>query len=121
MKGIALIMALVQVESGGNDWAIGDQHLVQKAYGCLQIRQPCADDVNRRYGTRYRAEDCLGNPELSREICQKYLALYATRARLGREPTDQDRARIWNGGPDGWKKKSTVGYWKKVSKKMQSR
>lgn len=96
-----LISALMKVESGGNDGAIGDKHLAQKAYGCLQIRQPCVDDVNRRYGTKYKAEDCLNNRALSIWICCKYIDMYATESRLGRTPTDEDKARIWNGGPIG--------------------
>ena len=41
---------------------------------------------------------------------------YATRARLGRSPTDQDLARIHNGGPNGYKNPATLGYWQKVKK-----
>ena len=33
---------------------------------------------------------------------------YATKARLGHEPTVEDVARIHNGGPDGWKKTPRV-------------
>jgi hypothetical protein len=39
---------------------------------------------------------------------------YATKARLGHEPTDEDLARIHNGGPNGVKRRSTIGYWHKV-------
>lgn len=115
-----LIDALIQVESGGNDNAVGDKHLKRKAYGCLQIRQPCIDDINRRFGTVYTAEDCLGNRELSVWICERYLEIYAIKKRLGHEPTNEDRARVWNGGPSGWKKNSTLGYWKKIEKVLGS-
>ncbi len=111
-----LIKALIAVESNGNDRAIGDRHMKDKAYGALQVRKPCVDDVNRRFGTQYKAQDCLGNRELSVSVCQKYLEMYATRTRLGREPTFEDMARIWNGGPNGHKKESTNGYWSKVKK-----
>lgn len=114
----SLINALIEVESKGNDGAVGDKHLSQKAYGCLQIRQPCVDDVNRVHGTKYKAQDCLNNRALSVWICEKYLALYATERSVGRKPTDEDRARIWNGGPNGWKKNSTRGYWNKVRKHL---
>lgn len=113
-----LITALIAVESKGDDKAVGDKHLSQSAYGCLQIRQPCVDDVNRVYGTKYRAKDCLGNRALSVWICQKYLEIYATEKLIGRKPTDQDRARIWNGGPTGYKKSSTKAYWAKVKKAL---
>jgi hypothetical protein len=111
-----LLAALIRKESKGNDYAVGDTDLDEWAYGCLQIRQPCVDDVNRHYGTNYRAENCLGNRRLSVEICQKYVAMYATQKKLGRAPTNEDVARIWNGGPKGWKHTSTRGYWATVQK-----
>ena len=108
--------AVMLHESHGNDDAVGDRHLPkgQWAYGCFQVRQVCLDDVNRRYGTHFRASDCLGNRALSLWIFRSYLKLYATRSRLGHVPTNEDMARIWNGGPDGWKHKSTRQYWRKV-------
>lgn len=112
-----LVTALIKKESSnkdhpdGNDQAVGDRHLKQKAYGCLQIRQPAVDDVNRRYNTNYRAEDCLGDRALSIRICRLYIDMWATERRIGREPTDEDKARIWNGGPNGWKRSSTENYW----------
>jgi hypothetical protein len=115
-----LITALVAVESGGDIHAVGDNNLTNKAYGCLQIRQSCVDDVNRRCGTNYRAEDCLGNPELSVWMFHEYMAIYATEKRLGRKVTDQDKARIWNGGPNGFKKSSTKSYWTKVKKALEN-
>ncbi|HLP43934.1 MAG TPA: hypothetical protein VK145_01495 [Candidatus Nanoarchaeia archaeon] len=115
----ALVNALIQVESGGDDSAVGDKNLKNKAYGCLQVRQDCVDDVNRVYGTNYRAKDCLNDRALSIKIYELYMKLYATKKRLGREPTDEDRARIWNGGPNGWKKSSTKKYWAKVKKKLK--
>ncbi len=111
-----LIAALIEVESRGNDRAIGDKHMNDKAYGCLQIRKPCVDDVNQRLGTKYRPEDVLGNRSLSVQVCRTYLERYATSKALGREPSLEDMARIWNGGPVGWRKQSTLGYWSKVQK-----
>ena len=32
---------------------------------------------------------------------------------------NEDRARIHNGGPNGYKKKATVGYWSDVKGKMK--
>ena len=109
-----LVSALIEVESQGNDNAIGDHHLADKAYGCLQIRKPCVDDVNRAFGTSYKAQDMLGNRELSKTIFERYMSLYATEKAIGRAVTDEDRARIWNGGPTGWKRSSTLSYWSKV-------
>ncbi len=108
-----LIAALIQHESRGDDMARGDLNLKDKAYGCLQIRQPAMTDA---LGASHRAEECLGNRKLSIEVLKKYLARYATTKRLGHEPTDEDKARIWNGGPTGWQKESTKKYWKEVKK-----
>ncbi|MEK7641815.1 MAG: transglycosylase SLT domain-containing protein [Patescibacteria group bacterium] len=116
-----LIAALIEVESHGNDHAIGDKHMNDKAYGALQIRKPCVDDVNQRLGTKHRAEDMLGNRSLSVQVCRTYLERYATRKALGREPSLEDMARIWNGGPKGWRKQSTLGYWSKVQKALAKR
>lgn len=96
-----LIAALIQHESRGDDHAVGDKNLRHKAYGCLQIRQLAVDDYNRWNGTNHKAEDCLGNRVLSIAICRSYIGHYATESRLGRRPTDEDNARIWNGGPVG--------------------
>jgi hypothetical protein len=95
------IAACAKKESGGNDNAIGDKHLPDHAYGFLQIRRPCVEDVNRRFGTNYKAQDMLGNRALSIWVCLRYLELHATHKRLGHEPTYEDVARIWNGGPCG--------------------
>jgi hypothetical protein len=113
-----LIQALIRVESRGNDNAIGDRHMKHKAYGPLQIRKPCVDDVNRRYGTKIEAKNLLGDRAKSEWVCQKYLEMYATQKRLGKEPTYEDMARMWNGGPNGWKQSSTLKYWSKVKKEL---
>ena len=80
------------------------------ATGPLQIHRACWEDV-KRDGEKY--SDCAGL-DYSLEVFQRYMLRYATEKRLMRSVTDQDRARIWNGGPNGWKKDSTIGYWEKV-------
>lgn len=110
---LSLIDAIIQVESEGNDWAIGDKNLKDKAYGPLQIRQPACDDVNRATGKNFRAEDMLGNRDRSIAVFNKYTELY-------KAFTDEQKARLWNGGPGGMVYPSrTDGYWKKVSALMQ--
>lgn len=113
-----LIQAIIEVESKDKNGKLGDKDLSQKAYGCLQIRQPCVDDVNSAFGTTYTAKNCQYDRALSVWVCEKYLSLYATKVRIGREPTPEDKARIWNGGPNGWKKKKTKGYWIKVKRAL---
>jgi len=113
-----IILALIEVESGGDDNAVGDLELEDRAYGCLQIRQPAVTDYNTWNETAHQAEDCLGNRSLSVAICRDYLAHYATPERLGRLPTNEDRVRIWNGGPNGYKKLGTLRHWEKVKKAL---
>lgn len=104
------INALIRVESGGNDLAIGDRGL---SGGCLQIKDIVVEDVNRISGERFVSADRFSRGTSIR-ICQIYLKHYATKERIGREPTYEDMARIWNGGPDGWKKPETIPYWNKL-------
>lgn len=120
-----LIDAIIHVESGGDDFAVGDRTLEWSAYGPMQIRWPVVSDVNRIYGTDYRARMCKGNRPLSIEIFKKYMAIYVTPKVLGRPVTDEDMARCWNGGPSAWNPKSrmykaTNGYWAKVKRALGS-
>lgn len=110
-----LLSALIAVESSGNPNAVGD---AGRAVGVLQIRPCVVADVNAYAGTRYTLADrrC---PQKSREMFRLYIQRYATPQRLGRSPTQQDIARIWNGGPAGWKRQSTVKYWTKVQRAMK--
>jgi hypothetical protein len=111
----ALINALIAVESGGKDDAVGDGG---KAVGCLQIHEILVQDVNRIDGREKSAARYLPKDRLSRRLsivmCRIYLAHYAHPKRLGREPALEDMARIWNGGPDGWREPETEKYWAKV-------
>jgi hypothetical protein len=45
-----------------------------------------------------------------------YLAYYGAQyeKQTGRPATDEVYARLWNGGPDGWRKSSTLKYWGRV-------
>lgn len=100
------IAALIAVESGGCDQALGDGG---DAVGCLQIHRCVVDDINRIYNIPFEHHD-MRDRKLSIVVCRLYLSHYATKERLGREPTVRDFARIWNGGPQGHLKESTTGY-----------
>lgn len=110
----AFLIALEQVESNGNPAAVGDGG---KSLGALQIGRAVVQDVNQIYGTDYRWTDAHDRDK-ARAICVLYLRIYCTEDRLGHEPTFEDAARIWNGGPNGWKKPATADYWRKVSDKL---
>jgi hypothetical protein len=113
-----LVAAIEKVESIGNVYAVRNVKNEPLQVGCLQITQICLDDVNKNCKTNYGLEDILGNRELSICVFREYMRLWATPKRLGRPVTDQDRARIWNGGPNGWKRSSTLLYWEKVKKHL---
>ena len=115
--GSNLIDALCKVESNNNATAVGDKG---KAKGILQIHKICVDDVNRIYGTKYVHDDAF-NVEKARKICELYLLHYgkAYIKRTGKNPTELDLARIWNAGPKGYEKASTLAYADKVGKVLQ--
>ena len=110
MTYMTLIMALIMVESGGNDLEIGDDG---KAYGCLQMHAAYVQDAAEYAGKDWVHEDAFQRV-VAIQIFMAYMARYATEERLGREPTLEDIARIHNGGLNGYKKKSTEKYWQKV-------
>jgi len=105
-----LITALIAVESSGNDLAIGDQG---RALGPLQIHRGVVLDVNRITGSHYRWE-AMTNRAQARAVCEAYLKHW------GKGKTTEEQARIWNGGPQGHKKKTaTQAYWNKVEKHLK--
>lgn len=79
------------------------------ALGPLQIHRACWQDAN----LPGKYEDCA-DLEYSKRVFRAYMSRYATSRRIGRAVTDEDRARIWNGGPQGYKKFTTITYWNKV-------
>jgi len=109
---ITFMEALVIIESNQNCLAIGDN---RKAFGCLQIHQSVITDVNCIYDCNYHVNDAMYY-EKSIEICVKYLHHYGKvyRNKTGKKPNYEIFARIWNGGPNGYTKKSTEKYWKRV-------
>jgi len=109
-----LISAIEFVESSGDHTAEGDGGL---ALGILQIHQGVIDDVNRVYQLKWQHKDAF-HPLYARMIFRRYMMIYATEARLGRKVTDEDRARIWNGGPNGHLKPHTLAYWEKVRARL---
>ena len=61
----------------------------------------------------------MDKTKIAVDVFNKYMARYATEKQLKRTVTDQDIARIHNGGPSGWKRDTTLSYWRSVEKKMQ--
>ena len=107
-----LILAIIQVESGDNMMAVGDNG---KAYGCMQIHAAYVKDVNRIWGTNFKHNDAF-DKVAAMEMFLIYTGHYAVKMedKLDRKATFEDLARIHNGGSNGWQKESTKKYWAKV-------
>ncbi|HIJ67259.1 MAG TPA: hypothetical protein HPP51_03120 [Planctomycetes bacterium] len=78
-----------------------------KSAGPLQLHECVVDDVNRYRGTDFAYED-RRDPEKARRIAKLYITMWLQIHR------DEIAARIFNGGPRGWRKKSTDGYWNEI-------
>jgi len=116
MTYISLIMALITVESNGDNFAKGDRG---KALGCLQLHAAYVQDAAEHAEMSWIHEDAYQR-DVAVAIFMAYMDRYATEERLGRKPTAEDMARIHNGGPNGYKKSSTDAYWAKVKEQLDS-
>jgi hypothetical protein len=116
----AFVLALIMQESGGNDRAIGDGGA---SHGPLQIQKACLIDANQwrkaKGLSQFRFPNACYDRQKSEQILIAYLHKYANEKRVGRPPTLEDYARIWNGGPNGYKKQATVKYWDKLKKALE--
>ena len=105
-----VLAAIRIVESNDDPNAVGDGG---DSIGCYQI-QKCywldAKEFSDLDGTYL---DCYNRGYADRTV-RFYMDRYATERRLGREVTQEDVARIHNGGPNGYKKECTKKFWKKV-------
>ena len=117
----ALLDAIKQVESRGDPCAIGDNGRSLGAYQIMQAYYTDALEYNPRLGDGGRTYSDvwgIGSEAYSEEVIASYMGRYATPGRLGRQPTNEDIARIHNGGPDGYKRTSTVSYWERVETEL---
>lgn len=111
---ITLLLAMIQVESSGNDLAIGDNGA---SWGCLQLQAAYVQDAAEFAKKPWTHKDAFDRAKAI-EITLAYMERYAAEKRLGRKPTAEDIARIHNGGPGGYKKQSTKKYWLKVQAEL---
>lgn len=114
---LALIAALIVVESQGDDIAVGDDG---RAFGCLQIHAEYVEDVNRIAGASYVHEDAFDRDKAIKMVTI-YLTHYCRKERLGRVATFEDLARCHNGGPNGYRRESTIKYWRQVETILPSK
>ena len=109
-----LYFAIAQVESD-NGLTSANVYQLSKAY---------VHDVNyvavRRYS--FRDDDRYIRWKAEAMMCE-YLAYYGEeyRHRTGNLPTYEVLARIHNGGPNGWRKPSTLKYWAKVKRELEKK
>ena len=101
-----LIMAIIQVESGGDTLA---HNIQEDAVGVLQIRPIMVAEVNRLIG-----KDSFTLSD--RWSIHKSIAMFNVIRSHTQNPTNEKLARNWNGGWKGYKKKSTIKYWNNVKK-----
>ena len=103
-----LIDAIIYVESRGNTKA---HNIKEDAVGCLQIRPIMLREVNRLLGyNKYKLAD--------RWSKAKSIEMFNVIKQHTTNPTDEKLAMNWNGGWNGYKKKSTLKYWYKVKQQL---
>lgn len=112
-----LIEALIQVESEGVEDIHGDIGLKEgPSVGVLQIRPIMVREVNRilkirKIDKKYKLKDRYSR-EKSIEMFNIWREFYHPNGNF------ETISRTWNGGPKGYLKKSTVGYWMEVQNEL---
>lgn len=102
-----LLNAIAIVESNNDPLAVGDGGT---AIGILQISPIMIDDCNRILGYPEFSLSDRWNMERSRQMANIYFDHYCKDMSL------IDKARCWNGGPDGWKQDCTLAYADKIER-----
>ena len=109
-RHVDLLKAMCEVESNCVTGKIGKDNEI----GWYQILPDFWTDAlehDPSIGGEY--EDVIDR-EYAEKVIYAFWDRYATEKRLGRPVTDEDRARMHNGGPNGYKKTKTIKYWDKV-------
>lgn len=89
-----------------------------KAYGILQIHKIYVEEVNNKYGTKYKHSDMFDEKK-SEQVFYLYIRYGIKRFKklYGVEPTEEDIVRMHNGGLYyGYIRKSTKKYYYKYLK-----
>lgn len=109
----AFLLAIAAVESGNDNAALGRNGEI----GALQIGMLAHMDASLALvseGEKRYAHHEMYDWGKACITARAYLRRYCTAARLGREPTLIDAARIWHGGPNGHRKEHTIHYANRV-------
>lgn len=103
--------AIRQVESGGDSQAVGDGG---RSRGAYQIGRAYWKDACRFGGVTWSYDRYVRDAGRCEQVMRWYWHRYVPGAY---ERGDLEvLARVHNGGPDGHRKKATLGYWRKVKK-----
>jgi len=109
-----LLDAIRQVESGGDDSAVGDKGNAIGAYQIWAVYHEDAVEWCKELGGTYAS--CYERAYAER-IVVAYWHRYA-RAAL-RSQDYETLARVHNGGPRGATKRATLAYWRKVAEVLE--
>ncbi len=104
-----LLDAIAEIESNNRADAIGDKG---QAIGAYQIHRAYWEDGTRILGVDWSYSEAF-NPKKARRVVRAYLLYYGEGRSL------MDMARIHNGGPKGYKKRSTLVYARKIRSLLQ--
>ena len=116
-KHSRLLAAMCEVESNCMTGKIGKDGEI----GWYQILPDFWTDAlehDPSIGGEY--EDVAKDKDYAEKVILAYWDRYATEKRIGRPVTDEDRARIHNKGPNGYKKDSSIRYWIKVQDELRN-
>lgn len=116
-----LLAAIRQVESGGDDGAVGDGGRAQGAYQIHQAYYIDAAEQLRREGQDLPAGGYLvhvRHEPTARRLVLAYWRRYASASLAAGQL--EHLARIHNGGPQGHRRTATLGYWRRVREVMGS-
>jgi hypothetical protein len=100
--------------------AVGDNGKALGPYQIWEVYWIDAVEKDPSLGENNVYGDVKFDKDYSEKIIFAYWSRYATEERIGRGVTDEDRARIHNGGPNGYKKDSTISYWNSVKSIIES-
>ena len=100
---VRLIGAVIAIESGGDPRAY---NVKEDAIGILQVRPCVVEDLRRYYGADITHE------MMTKETAARWAFIHY--GRMWGARTAEEFARIWNGGPRGATKQSTLEYWNRV-------
>ena len=102
---------------GDGGRSLGPYQISERYFNDAVKQNPSLLDGGRSYANVIGP----GSDAYSRDVMQGYMDQYATESRLGHMPTDEDIARIHNGGPNGYKNPNTNKYWVKVNSNLDFR